>query len=650
VDAAKALLQRGRHAEAAARARERLEQAPDDAEALYLLAVALRYLECCDEALEAVRRLQAVRPEYGRAYQEEGHLRRRAGDAAAARVAYTRAVELNPALTASLRALAELARQQDDLDAAARAEAQWRRLEALPRELVSVTSFLHEGALYKAERLCRAFLRRHPHHLEAMRLLAAIGVKLHVLDDAEFLLESALEFDPDFLLARVDYVRVLLRRQKFHAALEQARRVLDVDPDNPAFQTLYGDACMAVGDYDAAVGFYDRVLAARPGDAQVHLVRGHALKTVGRQDEAVAAYRRASRCRSDFGDAFWSLANLKTYRFSDEELGAMSRAERSAGIGRTDRYHLCFALGKALEDRGRYAEAFDYYQRGNRLKKEEVRYRSDTMEAEFRRQMSVCTPGLFERHAGHGNPGPDPIFIVGLPRAGSTLIEQVLASHSQVDGTYELPNVLALVHRLRGRRPVGDERYPAILESLTGEQLRAFGDRYLADTAVHRQGAPFFTDKMPNNFRHLGLVNLMLPNARIIDARRHPMACCVSAFKQLFAEGQEFSYSLEDLGRYYRGYVALMDHWERVLPGRILRVRHEDMVTDLEGQVRRLLDFLELPFEPACLEFHRTERSVRTASSEQVRQPIYRSGVDQWRHFEPWLEPLKEALGPALAY
>lgn len=647
VSMARAQLKAGRVAEAARLAGAAVARVPDDAEALYLLAVCQRYLQDYQAALATLGRLMTLRPDYGRAFQETGHVRLAMGEQAAALAAYREAVAANPALPASWQALAGLQAEAGQVEEAARARAQHQRLVAQPPELVSVASFMHEGRLYKAERLCRDFLRRHPHHLEAMRLLAQLGVRLQVLDDAEFLLESALEFAPDFLQARVDYVDVLARRQKHARARDEARRVLDTDPANPAFNTLYANQCMALGDYDTALAIYDRVITDHAGQPQLHLVRGHALKTVGRQDEAIAAYREAARRRPAFGDAWWSLANLKTYRFADDELAQLRALAGRDDVTLADRYHLSFALGKALEDRGDWGDSFAAYGRGNALKKQELRYDPARMDRELALQREQCTPALFAAHAGHGSPAPDPIFIVGLPRAGSTLVEQILASHPLVDGTLELPHVLAMAHRLNGRRRLDEApRYPAVLHELSGEQLRELGDEYLRETHIYRRGAPFFTDKMPNNFRHLGLIALMLPNARIIDARRHPMACCFSGFKQLFAEGQEFSYALEDIGRYYRGYVELMTHWDQVLPGRILRVQYEDVVADLEGQVRRLLDFCGLPFDPACVEFHRTDRLVRTASSEQVRTPLYASGVYQWRNFAPWLDPLREALGP----
>jgi tetratricopeptide (TPR) repeat protein len=405
--------------------------------------------------------------------------------------------------------------------------------------------------------------------------------------------------------------------------------------------------CAGLGDYDRALPLYRELLTSSPQDAELHLSIAHGLKTLGKIAEAVESYRAAAAARPYFGEAYWSLANLKTYRFTETEIARMRADEADPAIRLADRFHMCFALGKGLEDRDEYAESFAYYERGNALKKTQCRYTPEIVEGNARMQAAVCTRELFEGRSGHIGDGTVPIFIVGLPRAGSTLIEQILASHSKVEGTMELADIPRLVQGLRGRESQGESepRYPGVLRDLGAAELRALGEQYLADTRVYRSGKPFFIDKMPNNFRHLGLIQLMLPNARIIDARREPMACCFSNFKQLFASGQQFTYSLEDIGRYYRMYVELMAHWNQVVPGCILRVQHEDVVADLEASVHRLLDFCGLEFEPACLEFFKTERSIRTASSEQVRQPIYREGLDQWRNYEPWLGPLKQTLG-----
>lgn len=617
----------------------------ENQQALYLLAVCYRLQRRFDDALAMLERLRKLAPDYARAWQEVGHNLRDLGNFSEAITAYEKAVELNPGLMASWRFLARAHHKAGSAERARVAEANFQRLSKLPPELVSVTSMMHEGKLYKAEKLCRHFLQQHPHHLEGMRLLAQLGSRLHIYDDAEFLLESALEMAPDFDLARMDYVKVLHQRQKFERAFAEAGKLRERMPGNLAAELAFANQCAAVGKYDEALAVLDPLVAQIDNPANVQMQRGHALKTVGRHEDAVAAYRAACRARPALGDAWWSLANMKTFRFSDDELTQMQTLVESGALARVDDYHLCFALGKAWEDRGEYERAFSFYARGNRLKKDELRYSADRMQDDFDRQKAFFTPERVRRFSGRGIQAPDPIFIVGLPRAGSTLVEQILASHSRIDGTLELPNILAMAHRLNGRLERGQQpRYPGVLADLEAEKFAEMGRQYIDETRIHRQGAPYFTDKMPNNFRHIGLILSILPNARIIDARRAPMACCFSGFKQLFAEGQEFTYSLEDIGRYYAGYVDLMDHWKRLYPDAILQVDYEDVVEDLEPQVRRMLDFLGLDFEPSCVEFHRTQRSVRTASSEQVRQPIYKAGVEQWRNFEPWLGDLERAL------
>ncbi len=638
-------LQRNDFAGGLARADTLLAKDPKDGDALYVAAVAARYLDRHDAARSFLERLHAEMPEYGRAWQEAGHLARARGDKDDALSAYARAVRFNPALTASWTAQAELLAAMGRTAEAAAAQEQARRVTALPRELVAVTHHLHEGRPLRAEEICRHFLRRNPRHVEAMRLLAQIGLRLGILDDAEFLLESAVAFEPDNIQVRLDYMDVLRKRQKFERSRDEAEALYRRDPESPLFQSHLAIESMQTGDYTRAFELFDAVLAKLPDDPATLTSRGHALKTTGQQDEAVASYRAAIAAKPDHGDAYYALANLKTYRFTEGEIAAMREQVARPEIAFMDRVHLTCARGKAHEDREEYEASFGFYEEGNALKRRQTRYDADRMSEELKAQEEVCTSDLFAAKQGAGDPARDPIFILGLPRAGSTLLEQILASHSQIDGTLELPNVLALAHRLRGRK-AGQSRYPQVLHDLTLEQLTGFGRDFLANTRIHRQGAPFFIDKMPNNFRHIGLIHLILPNATIIDARRDPMDCCFSGFKQLFAEGQDFTYGLTEIGRYYADYVALMDHWDRVLPGKVLRVRHEDVLDDLEGQTRRMLDHIGLPFEEACLEFHRTARAVRTASSEQVRRPINRSGQGAWKPYEPWLGDLKTALGP----
>jgi tetratricopeptide (TPR) repeat protein len=566
--------------------------------------------------------------------------------AAPAIAAFERAVMLNPALPGSWRTLQVLYRMQGRQTEADNAAAHVEKLASLPAAIVTARSMFADGELESAEVVVRRYLIEHGDHVEAMRILAQIGLKLDVLDDAELLLESVLEMSPDYRPARYDYAQVLLKRHKHLKAREQVQMLEQAEPGNLAYRATQAAISTELGDCEQALERYAELLHETPDHAELHVSKAHTLKTLGRQQEAIDSYRRAASIRPSYGDAYWSLANLKTYRFADEELAAMRAAEAAPRIAVADRYHLCFALGKALEDRGEYAESFSYYERGNALKKGECRYRPEFTEHNTQLQKEVCTAEFFAARAGFGCPSDSPIFIVGLPRAGSTLIEQILASHSGVEGTMELSDVPRLVQTLQGRESMsGKARYPGVLAELKAEDCERFGERYLADTLLYRSGKPRFIDKMPNNFRHIGLMHLMLPNAKIIDARRGAMACCFSNFKQLFASGQQFTYSFEDIARYYRTYVELMAHWDRVLPGRVLRVRHEELVADFESEVRRILDFCALDFEPACLEFHKTSRRVHTASSEQVRRPINAEGLEQWRRFEPWLAPLAQALG-----
>jgi tetratricopeptide (TPR) repeat protein len=642
----RALLDRGQFAAAAKAATVLLADAPEDRDLLYMLAVAQRSQGQIAAALGSLARLEELHPDYPRLYQERGYCHVAQRSAAPAIAAFERAVMLNPALPGSWRALQGLYRMAGRPLDADNAAAHLAKLASLPTAIVTARSMLADGEIEAAEGLVRRYLLEHGDHIEGMRLLAQIGMQLDVLDDAELLLEAVLEKAPDYRAARYDYVQTLLQRHKHRQAREQIRMLREGDPDNRAYRISQATVSTELGECEQALEDYRRLLAETPDHAELHLSIAHTLKTLGRQQEAIEAYRRAAQVRPGYGDAYWSLANLKTYRFTDDELATMRAAQAAPRTALADRFHLCFALGKALEDRGEYAESFAYYERGNALKKSESRYRPEFIERNTRLQIEVCTAEFLAARRDWGCPSRAPIFIVGLPRAGSTLIEQILASHPQVEGTMELSDIPRLVQTLQGRDGRRDQpRYPGVLAELGAQDYRRFGEHYLADTQLYRCGKPRFIDKMPNNFRHLGLVHLMLPNAKIIDARRGAMACCFSNFKQLFASGQQFTYSFEDIARYYRTYVELMAHWDRVLPGKVLRIRHEELVADFEPQVRRILDFCGLEFEPACLEFHRTSRRVHTASSEQVRRPINTEGLEQWRHFAPGLGPLAAALG-----
>jgi tetratricopeptide (TPR) repeat protein len=612
-----------------------------------MIAVAQRYLQRISDALATLQRLEELHPGYPRLYQERGHCHVALRSAPPAIAAFEQAVKMSPALPASWKALEILYRMTGQAGAAKEAAAQIENLAKLPPEIVTAFSMFADNEIHDAEELLRRYLLTHGNHVEGMRLLAQIGVKMDVIDDAEILLESALVLAPEYDALRYDYVQVLLRRHKHVRAREELDKLLQKHPDNRDYRTTYATICTGFGDSEKALLMYRKVLAETPDGPELHLSIAHALKTVGCTAEAIQSYRAAAAARPRFGDAYWSLANLKTYRFTDAEIAQMRADEASPRIGLEDRYHMCFALGKALEDRGEYGESFAFYERGNTLKKSECRYRPEPLERNARLQAEVCTRDFFDARQGAGCDSRAPIFIVGLPRSGSTLLEQILASHSKVEGTMELADIPRLVQDLQGRETRDSiPRYPGILAEFKPEEFRRLGETYLADTCAYRSGKPFFIDKMPNNFRHLGLIHLMLPNAKIIDARRDPLACCFSNYKQLFASGQQFTYSVEDITRYYRMYVDLMAHWDRALPGKIMRVQHEDIVDNLEANVRRILEFCDLDFEPACVDFHKTARRIHTASSEQVRQPINREGLDQWRHYEPWLGPLKAALAP----
>jgi tetratricopeptide (TPR) repeat protein len=638
----------GRHAEALAQLGGLLASYPLNRDLLLLAAICQRHLGQIDEALATLERLGELQPGFSLMHQERGlcHVVRK--DAPAAIDALTRAVNINPALPMSWRMLEGVYRLSGDGENAARAAGQRAALAALPPEVVNATSLFADGDLGPAEQIVRAYLLQRGNHPEAMRLLAKIGIVHNVMDDAELLLAGVMQIAPDHVPARYDYASCLVSRHKYAQAREQLQILLEIDPRHPDYRSLEATAVVGLGDHELAITLYRDLLADAPGSADLHLWLGHALKTIGELPEAIESYRAAATARPDFGDAYWSLANLKRYRFEDAEIASMRAEEAGEAIAAIDRIHLCFALGKAFEDRGEFAESWRYYERGNALQRAESHYDPAVFETNTRLQKAVCTPSFFAAREGWGVSDRDPIFVVGLPRSGSTLIEQILASHSQVEGTHELADVQRVVHELQGREhDFANPRYPGVLTQIPQVDVAAMGARYMTDTRVFRSERPFFIDKMPNNFRHIGLIKLMLPNAKIIDARRDPMSCCFSNLKQLFANGQEFAYGIDDIARYNRTYLELMEHWDAVLPGHVLRVQHEDVVDDLEGNVRRILEFCGLPFEQACVDFHANKRSVRTPSSEQVRQPIFRDGLDQWRNYEPWLGPLNDALGDA---
>ena len=550
----------------------------------------------------------------------------------------------------ALRLLGEALRRQGETEAAEAAYLRSVKASVGDPALVAAATALTENRLSAAEQTLRAVLRERPTDVAAIRMLAETGMRLGRYEDAEKLLSRCIELAPGFSAARHNYATVLYRHNKPVEAIAQLDRLLSEDAENPAYLNLKAAALGRIGEYEGAIEHYARVLRRHSTHPKTWMSYGHALKTVGRQADAIDAYRRALALAPNLGEAWWSLANLKTVRFSDEDIAAMTAQLGRSELEREDRFHLHFALGKALEDAGEWADSFDHYAKGNALRREDLGYEAEETSIHVRRSRALFTPGFFAERAGQGCPAPDPIFVVGLPRSGSTLVEQILASHSQVEGTQELPDIIAMARQLGGRaRKSSGGVYPDMLAGLGADELRALGEEYLMRAQPHRKlGRPFFIDKMPNNWAHVGLICLILPNAKIVDARRHPLGCGFSGFKQHFARGQGFTYDLTDIGRYYADYVALMAHFDEVLPGRVHRVIYEEMVADPEGQTRALLAHCGLPFEEACLRFYENDRAVRTASSEQVRRPIFTDAADHWRNYEPWLGPLKVALGPVL--
>ncbi|MHB1871504.1 MAG: tetratricopeptide repeat-containing sulfotransferase family protein [Steroidobacteraceae bacterium] len=647
MDGAWSHLQRQEFSAAHEAARALRASHPGHRDVLFLLAVSLRHLERFADALEALEELERHHPRYGRLFEERGlcHLAQHA--LPSARTAFSTAVTLNPWLPVSWRALERLYRKYGQLPEAEAAARSAAALEQLPHEIRTAYGLFADGDIGAAEQLVRRYLLTRGEHIEALRLLARIAMAHDVPRDAQRLLEQVLRIAPACHAARYEYARVLLRRLKHLRAREELETLLAVEPDNPSYRLTHATACARLGDLDQALCGYRALAARTPARAEVHLAIGHALKSLGRSDEAAQSYLAAAALPSGYAAASWHLATLRAFRFPDADLERMMRQEADAGTTVVDRYHLCFALGKALEDRSEYAQSFQYYAHGNALRKRECHFRPERVEHIARRQATTCTADFFATRRGWGCPDAAPIFIVGLPRAGSTLIEQILASHSAVEGTLELPNIAQLIADLQGRTRPGDEpRYPGVLAELSREDCRRLGEQYIRDTLVCRHGKPLFIDKCPSNFQDIGFIQLILPNARIIDARRNPIACCFSNFKQIFlpGAGPEFVYDFDDLARYYRMYLELMRHWEAVLPGKILRIQYEELVSDFAANLQRIFEFCALEPEPACFQFHKTERAVHTLSAEQVRRPIDRTGLDQWRRFEPWLGPLKDAL------
>ncbi len=633
-------------------ARAVLSRLPNDPRGVLILASARRRQGDCQAALALLEPLAKAYPKAAHTQYELGLSLAGLGRTDRAVSALRQAVALKRDMADAWRALGDQLFLAGDAEGAEAGYAEYRRAAITDPRLKEAADALFHSAFGQAEHLLRQRLTADPNDTAALRMLAEAYLRQSRSADAEILLAHCLALDPGLDDARFSYANALFQQQKAVPALAQIERLLAERPDEPAYRNLAAACLGLVGEHDRVNSLYEGLLADYGKQPRIWLNYGHALRTVGRQAEAVAAYKRCIALAPGLGEAYWSLANLKVASFTPDEEASMARHLARPDIPADDRLHLHFALGKALEDRGDYAASFEHYAQGAKLRRAQIRYDADQTTRHVERSKAVFTADFFAARTGGGFSSDEPIFIVGLPRSGSTLVEQILASHSAVEGTMELPDIGFIAQELgwsesgEADSPYPASPYPACLAALDDARRADLGRAYLDATRIHRKlGRPFFIDKMPNNFHHLGLIQLILPGSKIIDVRRHPIASGFSAFKQHFARGQNFSYDLTDIGRYYRDYVALLSHFDDVLPNRIHRVSYERLVEDTETEVRQLLEYCNLPFEEGCLKFYQNDRAVRTVSSEQVRRPISREGLNQWRHYEPWLGPLSDALG-----
>ena len=642
------LLQQRRAEEAIARCRQALGSYPEDVNILGLLGAALGDRGQFDEAEEILLRVIDLTPTFAKPYEDLGTLLLQRGLAEKAIPLLEKAARLDPKQEAAHfqlgRALAQVGRGAD-------ADAAFERSFALSpvRGMMAQAAEHHAaGRLEEAERLCRQVLQREPRNVDALCMLGLIAAAAGDLDEAENLLRQALAEAPDHIAALFELGRVLKELERPDDAIDVYKTLIELQPDNPRAHYRLAGVLAPAALTEQSAAAYRRCLELDPRHPGAWLGLGHMLKTLGQQSEGIAAYRRCLAIEPEFGEAWFSMANLKTYRFDDAEIAEMRQRLESDTVNETSRVNFLFALARAYEDRRDYATAWQYYEQGNARQRLLVSYDPVLTETVNDDLIAFFAADFFRSHAGVGNPDPSPIFILGMPRSGSTLVEQIIASHSRVEGTSELPYIGRLTKSLNRNRADG-MRYPEVLNELEPRHFSRLGQNYLAMARMHRvEGTPHFIDKMPNNFPLVGFIHAILPNAKIIDARRHPLDACTGNLRQLYARGQAFSYDQTDIGEYYLQYQRMMDHWDQVLPGKVLHVQYEDVVADLPRQVERILKHLGLPWEDACLDYHATQRAVRTASSEQVRQPIYTSGIGYWRHYEAQLEELREVLEPIL--
>ncbi len=626
--------------------REFLERTPGSVDHLRLLGNALGRQGRHTEAEQVVRQAISLMPDLPFLHEDLGSLLALQERYAEAVPCFEQAIRLEPQLPLAHKKLGQaLAALGRGSEADESFEEFFDRDPARGKVAVAL-DHLRAGRKEEALDTLRAALRENADNIDALRVLAQLYWKEDKqLSDAEALLRRVTKLKPGHTMAWTMLGGILLESNRHAEAMECYLAAIRTDTGCAVAWSGLGIAHSHAGDVDKAIEAFERAISLRPGNANVHLSYGHALKTRGDQPAALRAYRAAIAAKPDFGEVYWSMANLKVFRFEDAEIRAMEEQVARDDLNDTSDIHFRFALAKAYEDRGDFDRSWHYYESGNERQRKTVFHDPVAMELRHEQIESVFTPELFGKFAGQGHESAAPIFIVGLPRSGSTLVEQILASHSQVEGTAELPTLVHLAFSI-GRYRADRKRYPESVRDLRGRDLKAYGRQYIEEAAAFRStGRPFFTDKMPNNFSHVGLIHLILPNAKVINARRHPFDSCLGGFKQLFAKGQHFTYDLADLAAYYRQYHETMKYWHRVLPGKVLDVHYEETVTDLETQVRRILAHCGLPFEEACLNFHENKRAVKTASSEQVRKPIYTDALGYWRRYEKHLGTWQQELG-----
>jgi tetratricopeptide (TPR) repeat protein len=626
--------------------RDALEDEPRDDKIRVLLGTVLVRQNNFAEAEKELRDVISRRPDIAKAQRELANALIAQGKGDEAIECYKRVIELTPDNPAAHRDLAMAYRTLGRRKDAEKALDESFELDPERAELVKALEHQRAGEFGKAEIICREILRKDPRNVNATRMLGTLARDLGKHRLAARMLRNAVKLAPDFFGARMDLARALIEVEEFEECEQTIREAIRLQPELPQPYGMLGNLYSKRGMYEEAVEAYKDALAKQPNHGPSLAAMGHAQKTIGHQEESIDTYRDCIRKFPEFGEAYWALANLKTFRFSDDEITTMENNVENEKLPDETRVNFNYALGKAYEDRGDYDLAFACYDRGNQLRRPNESYDPVQTELVHDQIIETITPELLAENAGYGCPDPDPIFIVGLPRSGSTLIEQILASHSQVDGTHELPDLPRIIKAINEQRPQG-KGYPQALK-LYGKELVELGRQYLDWAARHRKDAPYFTDKLPNNFSGAGLIALILPNAKIVNARRHPLDSCMGCYKQLFYKGQSFTYDLVELGEYYLEYQRMMDYWHEIMPGKVLDVQYEDMVADQENQTRRLIDYCGLPWEDQVLRFYETDRAVNTASSEQVRQPIYSGSVQSWRRFEAHLGPLIEVLEPLL--